>query len=242
MAVGEAVVRGESGPVSWSGIPATDLVIVTERERQEPIASFLNHLRRLDYAVHVIPRVAYQFVRRIPTPQILLVDAAAREFQSGGPSDGQPAWEQVPVILLATAEQMPAVRFGPGLHDFIILPANPTEVEARIRFTLWKTRGDRAPSDQVQVDSLRMNFSTYEVVIDNRRIELTYKEFELLKFLVTHRRRVYTRSELLELVWESDYYGGTRTVDVHVRRLRAKLGTKVGGMIKTVRNVGYRFG
>jgi DNA-binding response OmpR family regulator len=229
--------------VSWSGIPATDLVVVTERERQEPIASFLNHLRRLDYTVHVIPRVAYQFVRRIPTPQVLLVDAATREFQtSGAPVAGQPSWEHVPMLLLATAEQMPGVRFGPGLHDFIILPANPAEVEARIRFTLWKTQGDRAPRDQIQVDNLRMNFSTYEVVVDTRRLDLTYKEFELLKFLVTHRRRVYSRSELLEQVWESDYYGGTRTVDVHVRRLRAKLGTKVGGMIKTVRNVGYRFG
>jgi DNA-binding response OmpR family regulator len=236
-------VGGERGPVSWSGMPATDLVIITERERQEPIASFLSQLRRLDYAVHVIPRVAYQFIRRIPTPQVLLVDVASREFQSAGlPSSGQATWEHVPVIILATAEEMPGVRFGPGLHDFVILPANPAEVEARIRFTLWKTQGERAPRDQIQVDSLRMNLSTYEVVVDNRRLDLTYKEFELLKFLATHRRRVYSRSELLEQVWESDYYGGTRTVDVHVRRLRAKLGTKVGGMIKTVRNVGYRFG
>jgi DNA-binding response OmpR family regulator len=219
-------------------------VVVTERERQEPMAGFLSQVRRYGYSVHVVPRASFQHLRRVPTPQIVLLDAGLREYQSSNstPAGIASAWERVPVILVATAEEMPAIRFSSTLHDFLVIPANPAEVEARLRFTLWKTQGERAPRDLLQVEGLRMNLSTYEVVVENRRIELTYKEFELLKFFVTHRRRVYTRSELLEQVWESDYYGGTRTVDVHVRRLRAKLGPKVGNMIKTVRNVGYRFG
>jgi DNA-binding response OmpR family regulator len=116
------------------------------------------------------------------------------------------------------------------------------ELEARIRFALWKSQGARPTRDFVQFDSLRINMSTYEVWVDNRRIDLTYKEFELLKFFVTNRRRVFSRAELLDHVWENDYFGGTRTVDVHIRRLRAKLGMKIGNMIQTVRNVGYRFG
>jgi DNA-binding response OmpR family regulator len=230
--------------VTWSGAHTTDLVLVTERERQEPISTLIEQLRRQGYHVHIMPRVAYQYVSRVPMPQVVMVDAGLREFQSTGsvPSGILGAWEFVPVIIIARAEEMPRVRFGGAMHDFITLPTNPIELDTRLRFALWKTQGARSPRDQVQVEGLRMNMSTYEVWVDNRRVDLTYKEFELLKFFVTNRRRVFSRPELLEQVWESDYYGGTRTVDVHIRRLRAKLGARVGNMIQTVRNVGYRFG
>lgn len=223
----------------------TDIVLVTERERREPIAALLDQLRRLGYGIHVIPRATYQFLNRVPTPQIVLLDVGSREFQESGttPTSLQAAWEYVPVILVASADEVPRIRFGPGLHDFITIPINSAELDTRIRFALWKTQGIRAPREQVSlVEGLRLNLATYEVYIDNRRIDLTYKEFELLKFFVNHPRRVFSRPELLEQVWESDYFGGTRTVDVHIRRLRAKLGSRVGNMIKTVRNVGYRFG
>lgn len=230
--------------MTWSRTPTTNLVVVTERERQEPLLTLLSQLRRLGFSVHAIPRTTFQYVDRVPTPQVVLVDIGSREFQASGvtPTNIQAAWEYVPIILLARTEEVARIRFAPTLHDFISLPTSPPELEARIRFALWKTQGMRAPRDQMQVESLRMNMATYEVWVDNRRIDLTYKEFELLKFFTTHRRRVFTRSELLEEVWESDYFGGTRTVDVHIRRLRAKLGPKVGDMIQTVRNVGYRFG
>jgi DNA-binding response OmpR family regulator len=230
--------------VTWSGASTTDLVVITERDRQEPVSSLLEQLRRLGYSVHVIPRTTYQHMGRVPTPQVVLVDVAARDAVAAGgiPASVLTSWEHVPILLVAKQDELARIRFGPRMHDFLALPVAPSELEARIRFALWKTQGARAPRDQFQVESLRMNMATYEVWVDNRRVELTYKEFELLKFFVTHRRRVFSRPELLEQVWESDYFGGTRTVDVHIRRLRAKLGPKVGDMIQTVRNVGYRFG
>lgn len=230
--------------MTWSGATTTDLVIVTERERQEPIVSLVEQLRRLGYGVHVIPRMTFQYVSRVPTPQVVLVDVGMRELHdtSAAPNTVHAAWEYVPIILLARANEVSRIRFGPSLHDFITLPSTPIELDTRLRFALWKTQGARAPRDQMQLDGLRMNMATYEVWVDNRKLDLTYKEFELLKFFVAHRRRVFSRNELLEQVWESDYFGGTRTVDVHIRRLRAKLGDRVGAMIQTVRNVGYRFG
>lgn len=223
---------------------ATDVVIVSDRERREPITTLLEQLRRLGYHVSVIPRATFQHINRVPVPQVVLLDVGSREFQASSSTPGslQAAWEYVPIIFVAHEDETSRIRFGPHLHDFITLPAKLTELDTRIRFAIWKTQGARGARDQVQVQGLRMNLATYEVSVDNRRIDLTYKEFELLKFFVNNPRRVFSRPELLEEVWESDYYGGTRTVDVHIRRLRSKLGQRVGNMIQTVRNVGYRFG
>ncbi|MHB0938607.1 MAG: winged helix-turn-helix transcriptional regulator [Armatimonadota bacterium] len=222
---------------------ATEVVVVTERERREPMVTLLGQLRRLGYSVSVIPRATFQNINRVPVPQVVLLDVGSRDFQhTGGPGSLQAAWEYVPIILLASAEEATKIHFGPHLHDFITLPASLPELDTRLRFAVWKTQGARGARDQVQVQGLRMNMASCEVYVENRRVELTFKEFELLKFFVSHPRRVFSRPELLEEVWESDYFGGTRTVDVHIRRLRAKLGTRVGNMIQTVRNVGYRFG
>ncbi|HEX2950679.1 MAG TPA: response regulator transcription factor [Armatimonadota bacterium] len=231
--------------MAWSETPTTDLVIITERERQEPILTLLDQLRRLGFGIHIVPRTTYQHTKNVPTPQVVLVDSGSREFTSSANliTAIQAVWEYVPIILLARADEVSRIRFGPSLHDFITLPTTPVELDTRIRFALWKTQGTRATNkDLLQFDGLRMNLATYEVWIDNRHIDLTYKEFELLKFFISHRKRVFTRTELLDQVWEHDYFGGTRTVDVHIRRLRAKLGLRVGNMIQTVRNVGYRFG
>jgi len=223
---------------------ATEILVVTDRERRVPISVLLEQLRRLGHHVSTIPRATFQFINRVPEPQVVLLDIGSREFKGAGGAPGgmQAAWEYVPIILVAGAEEAGKIHFGPNLHDFITLPATLPELDTRLRFALWKTQGARGAREQVQVQGLRMNLATYEVYVENRRIELTYKEFELLKFLASHPRRVFSRPELLEEVWESDYFGGTRTVDVHIRRLRAKLGQRVGNMIQTVRNVGYRFG
>jgi DNA-binding response OmpR family regulator len=95
--------------------------------------------------------------------------------------------------------------------------------------------------DVVRVGSLEMNLATYQVAIDGRPVDFAYMEYELLKFLATHPRRVFSREALLNRVWGYDYYGGARTVDVHVRRVRAKLGCEHAARIKTVRSVGYRW-
>ena len=125
--------------------------------------------------------------------------------------------------------------------DFCLLPFHPAELEARIRHLLWRTGAVPQP-DIVEYRELQLNVATYQATIGGRQLDLTYMEYELLKFLAQNPGKVFTREVLLNRVWGYEYYGGARTVDVHVRRLRAKLGEEHASMIETVRSVGYRFG
>jgi DNA-binding response OmpR family regulator len=131
-----------------------------------------------------------------------------------------------------------------GVDDVLLESAGPAEVEARIRLAIGRLA---ASSDidqeltEIRRGDVTIDEATYTAKVRSRSLDLTFKEFELLKFLAQHPGRVFTRAQLLQEVWGYDYYGGTRTVDVHVRRLRAKLGTEHEQLIGTVRNVGYRF-
>jgi DNA-binding response OmpR family regulator len=125
--------------------------------------------------------------------------------------------------------------------DFCLLPVHPAELDARVRHLLWRT-GAEPQTDLVQYRELTLNVATYQASIAGRPLDLTYMEYELLKFLSQNPGKVFTREVLLNRVWGYEYYGGARTVDVHVRRLRAKLGEEHASMIETVRSVGYRFG
>lgn len=125
--------------------------------------------------------------------------------------------------------------------DFCLLPFHPSEIEARVRHLLWRT-GAEPQADMVEYRELALNVATYQASIAGRPLDLTYMEYELLKFLSQNPGKVFTREVLLNRVWGYEYYGGARTVDVHVRRLRAKLGEEHAYMIETVRSVGYRFG
>ena len=102
--------------------------------------------------------------------------------------------------------------------------------------------GRGASPELASYGDLVLNFETYQAGIEGKPLDLTYMEYELLKFFVTHPGKVFTREQLLSRVWGYEYYGGARTVDVHVRRLRAKLGEEHANLIQTVRSVGYRFG
>jgi len=147
---------------------------------------------------------------------------------------------EVPVLVAVGSG---ALAEGLGIvegHELIVEPFTADELQARI------ARARRAVNgidhdDVVRVGGLEMNLATYQVSIDGRPVDFTYMEYELLKFLVTHPRRVFSREALLSRVWGYDYYGGARTVDVHVRRVRAKLGSEHAARIKTVRSVGYRW-
>ena len=147
---------------------------------------------------------------------------------------------EVPVLVaLASAALAEGIGVSEG-HELLVEPFTSDELQARI------ARARRAVTgidhdDIVRVGSLEMNLATYQVAIDGRPVDFTYMEYELLKFLVTHPRRVFSREALLNRVWGYDYYGGARTVDVHVRRVRAKLGSENASRIKTVRSVGYRW-
>ncbi len=149
----------------------------------------------------------------------------------------------VPVLLVVTEGGLAAVNADWGVDDVILSTAGPAELEARLRLTVGRLAKDDADElpDVIRNGDLTVDEASYTVKLRGRPLDLTYKEFELLKYLVQHPGRVFTRAQLLQEVWGYDYFGGTRTVDVHVRRLRAKLGAEHEQLIGTVRNVGYRF-
>jgi len=149
---------------------------------------------------------------------------------------------EAPVLAIMTEGGLAAVTADWGTDDVVLHSAGPAEVEARLRLVIGR-QATAAPvtPDEIRSGDLSIDEATYTARLRARVLDLTFKEFELLKFLAQHPGRVFTRAQLLQEVWGYDYFGGTRTVDVHVRRLRAKLGAEHEALIGTVRNVGYRF-
>lgn len=145
---------------------------------------------------------------------------------------------EVPILVAVTVARLPSLDFSIGFDDFVLMPLVPAELYGRMRQLDWKT-ATFGSEEVLKIDDLVIDIAGYEVRIAGRRIELTHQEFELLRFLAQHRGRVFTREALLERAWGYRYAGGTRTVDIHVRRVRAKLGD-LGSVIETVRNVGYK--
>ena len=147
-----------------------------------------------------------------------------------------------PVLALVTGAQLADLELRDELFDdFCLSPFHPSELEARVRHLLWRVGGGVRP-ELIEYRELALNLETYQASIAARPLDLTYMEYELLKFLAKNPGKVFTREMLLNRVWGYEYYGGARTVDVHVRRLRAKLGEEHASLIQTVRSVGYRFG
>jgi DNA-binding response OmpR family regulator len=148
-----------------------------------------------------------------------------------------------PLLVLVAGTQLDALRDRAELFDdFCLHPFHPRELTARLAHLLHRTTSAPDDADLVEHGPLRLNTATYQAAIDGRPLDLTYMEYELLKYLAQHPGKVFTREVLLSRVWGYEYYGGARTVDVHIRRLRAKLGEEHAGLISTVRSVGYRFG
>jgi DNA-binding response OmpR family regulator len=145
----------------------------------------------------------------------------------------------VPLMLILTEGGLTAVSPDWGVDDVVLETAGPAEVDARIRLVIGRSVEDKSRS-KIQASGVVIDEASYSAKVHGRPLDLTFKEFELLRFFATHPSRVFTREQLLSEVWGYDYFGGTRTVDVHVRRLRAKLGD-LESLIGTVRNVGYRF-
>lgn len=162
-------------------------------------------------------------------------DALARELLAGRPLPDQTA-----AIALLTHDQVAAFDSSLALDDFIVWPASTAELVARLERALQRRTGIDS-SNAVRCGDLVMDLSSYRVFVGGRTMELTFKEFELLRVLASHPDRVFTREALLNQVWGYDFYGGARTVDVHIRRLRSKVEDAGHSFIETVRNVGYRF-
>jgi len=207
-----------------------------------PSAEVVPALGLLSHHVRILPAEASALVDA-PSADVVIVDARrelamakslCRVICTTGIS--------IPLLVVVTEGGLAGITSDWGIDDVILDTAGPAEVEARLRLAVGRTT--EAAVDEggpITAGALVIDEATYSVRLRGKILDLTYKEFELLKYLAQHPGRVFTRSQLLQEVWGYDYFGGTRTVDVHVRRLRAKLGTDYEVLIGTVRNVGYRF-
>ncbi len=150
-----------------------------------------------------------------------------------------------PIVVITTEGGLSAVNADWQIADVILDTAGPAEVDARIRIVIGKDAlvqlAKNPALKEIRSGEVVIDEDSYTAKIKGRTLDLTFKEFELLKYLAQHPGRVFSRSQLLQEIWGYDYFGGTRTVDVHIRRLRSKLGPEFESVIDTVRNVGYRF-
>ena len=208
-------------------------------------AEVLPSLALLQHQVRVLPAEASVLID-VPEVDVLFLDArkdlpAAKALMKLIVTTGVNA----PIIAIATEGSLSAMNADWGFNDVILDTAGPAEVEARIRISVGQLEVDRLSNDpgarEIRTGEVVIDENSYTAKIKGRALDLTFKEFELIKFLAQHPGRVFTRAQLLQEIWGYDYFGGTRTVDVHIRRLRSKLGPEYEAIIGTVRNVGYRF-
>ncbi len=175
-------------------------------------------------------------------PGVMLLDADEATF-------GSEAWElaqrmrqkmNIPLIALVSREKINGFDLSIGIDDFVVKPCEATEVTSRIKRIL-RQKGGVESEDVIRCGDLVIDSAKCEVSLCVKPIILTFKEYQLLKFLANNKGKVFTRDVLLDKVWGWDYYGGDRTVDVHIRRLRSKIEDSTHIFIETVRNVGYKF-
>ena len=190
------------------------------------------HVRRLDIERTTLARLRPNVVV-VDVPQTRAVRATLELFL------GSPGMTAVSFIAMVEPEQAPDAAALGQLDDFVLRPIHPEELLARAR-RLVMTQG-RDSDDCIVHGALRIDLRAWEVWVEGKLVDFTYQEFQLLSFLAGRPGRVYTREQLLAQVWGMDYYGGSRTVDIHVRRIRSKLGAGSGLALETVRNVGYKW-
>ncbi|MGH3320441.1 MAG: winged helix-turn-helix transcriptional regulator [Streptosporangiaceae bacterium] len=208
----------------------------------QPQAEVLPALGLLLHTVRVVPAEPAALVDAA-RPDALLVDGRhdlvhARNLCHIIRSTGV----DCPLFAVVTEGGLAAVTAAWGADDVLLDTAGPAEVEARLRLAAGRyMAADTERTSEIRTGDLTIDEATFTAKLRGRALDLTFKEFELLKYLAQHPGRVFTRDQLLHEVWGYDYFGGIRTVDVHVRRLRAKLGADHESLIGTVRGVGYRF-
>ncbi len=219
------------------------LILLTRA--MEPSSEVLPALGLLAHHVHTMPAEATALLHA-PSCDALLVDGrrdlpAVRGLCRLLRQTGL----DVPLLLIPAEGGLAALQWDWGMDDLLLDTSSPAEVEARLRLATTRVNQGADPAadlpEEIRSGDLHIDEATYTARLRGRALDLTFKEFELLKYLAQHPGRVFTRAVLLQEVWGYDYFGGTRTVDVHVRRLRAKLGAEHESLIGTVRNVGYRF-
>lgn len=209
----------------------------------QPSVEVLPGLALLSHQVKILPAEGSALLSA-PTTDLTLVDgrqdlAQARDLCRLIRTTGSDA----PLLLIVTEGGLAVVAADWGMDDVVLDTCGPAELDARIRLAIGRlaVRSDDDPeASLIRSGEVVIDEHTYTAKLGGRPLDLTFKEFELLKHLAQHPGRVFTRAQLLQEVWGQDYYGGTRTVDVHVRRLRAKLGAEHDQLIDTIRGVGYR--
>ena len=209
----------------------------------EPSTEVLPALSLLPHTVRILPAQATALLDA-PDSDVVLIDgrrdlpqvrSLTRLIRQTG--------IDVPLVLILTEGGLTALQLDWGVDEFLLDTSGPAELEARLRIAVARSGAlsEAQAAPEIRSGDLAIDEAGYTVRIRSRALDLTFKEFELLRFLAQHPGRVFTRAQLLQEVWGYDYFGGTRTVDVHVRRLRAKLGPEHEALIGTVRNVGSRF-
>ena len=178
------------------------------------------------------------------TPELVIMDVmlpGADGVELLSRMKANPELAQIPVIMATAkgAEYDKIQSLDLGADDYLVKPFGMMEMVSRVKAVLRRCKPKQQQQRLLRLDGLTMNLDEHTVNVDGERIMLTYKEFELLRLFLSHPGMAFTREQLLNEVWESDYLGETRTVDMHIRTLRQKLGS-YGQMIETVRNVGYR--
>jgi DNA-binding response OmpR family regulator len=210
----------------------------------QPSADVLPALALLPHGVRVGPLEAAALLDA-PTVDAVIVDGRRELVQARSLCRLLRATGlDSPLLVVLTEGGLTALTHEWGVDDVLLDTAGPAEVEARLRMVCGRVQAATpaaADSSVIRNGDLVIDEATYSARLRGRVLDLTFKEFELLKFLAQHNGRVFTRAQLLQEVWGYDYFGGTRTVDVHVRRLRAKLGSEHEALIGTVRNVGYKY-
>jgi DNA-binding response OmpR family regulator len=208
-------------------------------------AEVLPSLGLLQHQVRILPAEASILVD-VPEVDCILLDArrdlpSAKALNKLLKSTGV----DCPIITIATEGALSAMNADWGFDDVILDTAGPAEIEARVRIAVGRIEANNFANDpssrEIRSGEVVIDENSYTAKIKGRSLDLTFKEFELIKFLAQHPGRVFTRAQLLQEIWGYDYFGGTRTVDVHIRRLRSKLGPEHEAIVGTVRNVGYRF-
>jgi two-component system alkaline phosphatase synthesis response regulator PhoP len=216
------------------------ILLVEASEDLEPLTC---ELQAAGYLLSLCPSSEIgDHLQRDDRPDAVLInlvhepdDALARRLLAGRLLPDQTA-----AIVLLPQEHVGSFDYSLAADDFIVWPASTVELVARLQRALWRRTGVDS-SNAVRCGDLVMDLSSYRVFVSGRPVDLTFKEYELLRVLAGHPDRVFTREALLNQVWGYDFYGGARTVDVHIRRLRSKLEDAEHSFIETVRNVGYRF-
>ena len=212
------------------------LVLLSDRSPREALPA----LETIGLDVKVQP-LAVDSLAHLPDigPDAILVDAAENPVHAHRIMEAlAAAGMRLAVVVIAERVDLDRASWH-DVADELVYPG-ASEQELRVRLAMLARRIGGTQEGSIRLGSCAINSETYQVTVDGRPLDLTYKEFELLKFLAQHPGRVFTRGALLREVWGYDFYGGTRTVDVHIRRLRAKLGPEHEHLIETVRGVGYR--